>query len=170
MLCCAQLCQTLCDPMDCSLPGSSVHGDSPSKNTGVGCHALLHRIFPTQGSNPGLLHCTWILYHWSHQESPRILDWVASSFSRGSSWSRNWTRASCIAGRFFISRATREAHINQDIEHQIETIIHIICFLSIRTSSFPLHFPPLSLYGSFGAILCSSLVLKCDFHVCLFSE
>ena len=37
----AQSCPTLCDPMDCSLPGSSVHGDSPSKNTGVGCHALL---------------------------------------------------------------------------------------------------------------------------------
>ena len=35
-----QLCPTLCDPMDCSLPGSSVHGDSPGKNTGVGCHAL----------------------------------------------------------------------------------------------------------------------------------
>ena len=50
-----QSCPTLCDPMDCSLPGSSVHGDSPSKNTGVGCHALLQGIFPTQGSNPGLL-------------------------------------------------------------------------------------------------------------------
>ena len=37
----AQLCPTLCDPMDCSSPGSSVHGDSPGKNTGVGCHALL---------------------------------------------------------------------------------------------------------------------------------
>ena len=38
-------------PMDCTLPGSSVHGDSPCKNTGVGCHALLG-IFPTQGSKP----------------------------------------------------------------------------------------------------------------------
>ena len=38
----AQLCPTLCNPMDCSPPGSSVHGDSPGKNTGVGCHALLH--------------------------------------------------------------------------------------------------------------------------------
>jgi len=38
--------------MDCSLPGSSVHGDSPGKNTGVGCHALFQGIFPTQGSNP----------------------------------------------------------------------------------------------------------------------
>ena len=50
-------CPTLCDPMDCSPPGSSVHGDSPGKNTGVGCHALLQGIFPTQGSNPGLPHC-----------------------------------------------------------------------------------------------------------------
>ena len=36
-----QSCLTLCDPLDCSLLGSSVHGDSPGKNTGVGCHALL---------------------------------------------------------------------------------------------------------------------------------
>ena len=42
-----QLCPTLCDPMDCSPPGSSVHGDSPGKNTGVGCHALPQGIFPT---------------------------------------------------------------------------------------------------------------------------
>ena len=38
--------------LDCSLPGSSFHGDSPGKNTGVGCHALLQGIFPNQGSNP----------------------------------------------------------------------------------------------------------------------
>ena len=44
-----QSCLTLCDPMDCSPPGSSVHGDSLGKNTGVGCHALLQGIFPTQG-------------------------------------------------------------------------------------------------------------------------
>ena len=50
---------TLGNPMDCSLRGSSVHGDSPGKNTGVGCHALLQGIFPTQGSNPCLL---WLLY------------------------------------------------------------------------------------------------------------
>ena len=42
----------LCNPMDCSLPGSSFHGDSPGKNTGVGCHTLLQRIFSTQGLNP----------------------------------------------------------------------------------------------------------------------
>ena len=44
-------------PMDCSLPVSSIHGDSPGKNTGVCCHALLRVIFPTQGSNLGLPHC-----------------------------------------------------------------------------------------------------------------
>ena len=42
---------SLCNPMDCSPPGSSVHRDSPGKNTGVSCHALLQGIFPTQGSN-----------------------------------------------------------------------------------------------------------------------
>ena len=51
-------------------PGSSVHGDSPDKNTGVGCHPLLQGIFPTQGLNPGVPHCRWILYHLSHQGSP----------------------------------------------------------------------------------------------------
>ena len=67
MLCLVpQSCLTLCDPMDCSPPGSSVHGDSPGKNTGVGCHAIFQAIFPTQGLNPGLLHCRQILYCLSH--------------------------------------------------------------------------------------------------------
>ena len=51
-----QSCLTLCDPVDCSPPSSSAHG----KNTGVGCHALLQGIFPTQGLNLHLLH----LRHW----------------------------------------------------------------------------------------------------------
>ena len=67
MLCLVlQSCLTLCDPMDCSLPGSSVHGDSPGKNTRVGCHFFLQGIYPTQESNPGLPHCRQILYHLSH--------------------------------------------------------------------------------------------------------
>ena len=53
----AQWCLTLFDPMDHSTPGSSVHGDSPGKNTEVGSHSLLQGIFPTQESNPGLPHC-----------------------------------------------------------------------------------------------------------------
>ena len=46
-----QLCMTLCNPMKCSLPGSSIHGVSPGKNTEMGCHALLQGVFPNQGSN-----------------------------------------------------------------------------------------------------------------------
>ena len=97
----AQSYPTLCNPMDCSPPGSSVPGDSLGKNTGVDCHALLQRIFPTQGSNPGLQQCRWILYRLGHQGSPRIPEWVASPFSRGSSRPRNPTGVSCIAGGFF---------------------------------------------------------------------
>ena len=50
-------CPTLCDPMDCSPPGSlTVHGSFTGKNAGVGCHFLLQGIFLTQGSNMHLLH------------------------------------------------------------------------------------------------------------------
>ena len=85
--------------------------NSPGQNSGVGSLSLLQGIFPTQGLNPGLLHCRRILYHLSHQGSPRILEWVASPFSRGSSL--HWTRVSCIAGRFFTNWAIREAQPKQ---------------------------------------------------------
>ena len=48
----AQSCLTLCDPMDCSPPGSSVHGNSPGKNTGVGCHAPPPGDCPNPGIKP----------------------------------------------------------------------------------------------------------------------
>ena len=69
----AQLYLTLCDPMDYSPSGSSVHGDSPGKHTGLGCHGLLQEIFPTQESNPGLLHCRCILYQLSYQGSQVVI-------------------------------------------------------------------------------------------------
>ena len=80
-----QSCPTLCDPMNYSPPSSSVHADSPGRNTGVGCYALLQGMFPTQGLNSGLLHFRQILCHLSHQGGPRMLEWVAYPFSRGSS-------------------------------------------------------------------------------------
>ena len=78
-----KLCLTLWNPVDCSPPGSSVHGDSPGKNTRVGCHTLLCEIFPNQGSNPHLLwllHCQQILYHWATREAwgPIIKDFKDS--------------------------------------------------------------------------------------------
>ena len=70
----AQSCPTLCDPMDCSLPGSSLHG---------------------------ILQTT-------------VLEWVAISFSRGSSRPRDRTQVSWIPGRRFNLWATREAHFIED--------------------------------------------------------
>ena len=96
----AQSCLTLCDPMDCIVHGilqarilewvAFSRGSSQPRDW-------------TQVSNPGLMHCRWILYQLSHKGSPRIR--VAFPFSRGSSWPRNWTRVSCIAGGFFTNWA-----------------------------------------------------------------
>ena len=75
----------------------------------MSCHSLLQGIFLTQGSNPGFPHHKQILYQLSHQGSPRILEWVAYPFSRGSSQPGNQTRVSCTVGRFFTNWAIREA-------------------------------------------------------------
>ena len=63
----------------------------------------------TQRLNPGLPHCRQTLYQLSHKGSPRIPEWVAYPFSRGSSWPRNWTKVSCTAGRVFTNWVIREA-------------------------------------------------------------
>ena len=55
--------------------------DYPGQNTGVGNGSLPQEIFPTQGLNPGIPHCKQLLYQLSHQENPRILEWVAYPFS-----------------------------------------------------------------------------------------
>ena len=85
--------------------------NSPGQNTGVDSPSLLQRIFPTQGSNPGLPHGRQILYQLSHQGSPRILEWVTYPFSRGSSFPRNRIGVSWIAGGFFTIWATREVYL-----------------------------------------------------------
>ena len=58
--------------MDCSPPGSSVHGIRMDKNIGVGCHSLLQGIFPTQELNPSLLHCRQMIYQLSSEGSLRV--------------------------------------------------------------------------------------------------
>ena len=67
----AQSCSTLCSPMDCSPPGCPVHGISSAKNTGAGCHMLLHEIFPIQGSNSSLLNWQMDSLSLCHLESPQ---------------------------------------------------------------------------------------------------
>ena len=91
-----QSCLTFWDPLDCSQSGSSVHEDSPGMNTGVGLHALPQGIFPTQGSNPGLPHCRWILNSLRHQGSPRIPVYLFRSYIEEleqitMEWAWGWT-------------------------------------------------------------------------------
>ena len=113
MLCLVtQSCPTLCDPVDCSWPGTSVHGDFPGKNIGMGCHSLLQGIFRTQGSNPGLPPCRQILYQLSHEGSPSLVEWVVDPFSRGSSWPRNQNRVSCISDEFFTSWGPQNPNVS----------------------------------------------------------
>ena len=69
----AQSCPVLCDPMDCNPSGSSVHGDSPGKDTGMGSHFLLQGIFPTRGSTLGLLNHRQIVYRLSHQSINSVI-------------------------------------------------------------------------------------------------
>ena len=83
--------------------------NSPGQNTGVGSCSLLQGIFPTWGSNQGLLHCRRILYQLSHKGSPGILEWVGYPFSSRSSQPRNQTQVSCIVSGFCTSWATRKA-------------------------------------------------------------
>ena len=77
--------------MDYSPPGSFVHEDSPGKHTGMGCHALLLRIFPTQRSNPSLSHYRRILYCLSQSGSPTSgyhHKFLGHKQSEGSTWAR----------------------------------------------------------------------------------
>ena len=81
--------------------------NSPGQNTGVDNLSLLQGVFPTQGSNPDLLHCRQILCQLRHKRRPRILEWVAYPFSSRSSWPRSWTGVSFISGGFFTNWAIR---------------------------------------------------------------
>ena len=101
-----QSCLTLCDPMNCSLPGSSVHGHSPGKNTRVCCHPLLQGIFPTQGSNAGLLHCRWILCHLSHLGKPMHPGFLAEWY---------WKSGCSSLGLWLLVNATEGLGFKQNV-------------------------------------------------------
>ena len=85
---CVHTPSTLCNPMDCSPPGSSVHGVVPGKNTGAGCHFPCQGVFPTQGPNPSLLHGRWILYSWVTSE----VNNGENSISNCASWLKIMTK------------------------------------------------------------------------------
>ena len=148
MLCLVtQSCPTLCDPMDCSLPGTSVHGDSPGPNTGVGSLALLQGNFPNLGIEPRFPTLQAVLLPAEPQGKPlytiheilqaRILEWVAIPFSRGSSQPRDRTQASRIAGGFFTSWAIREALV-----HYTHTVSSLGANYYLSDSYSPLNAQP----------------------------
>ena len=148
--------------MDCSLPGSSVHGILQARILGWVAMPLSGGIFPTQGSNPRLLcllaggffttSITWeahkrqvkwksLSHVWLCDPTDytvhgilqaRILEWIAFSFSRGSSQLRDQTQVSHTAGRFFTSWATREAHKREEL-----LVNHHTPFLTIRYREEP---------------------------------
>ena len=97
-----------------------------SESCSVSSCSLLQGIFPIQESNEGLLHCRQILYQLNHQGSPRILEWVAYPFSRGSYRPRNRTGVSCTAGRFWMP--TVKLAMNKIIQTTKLKIQHILQF------------------------------------------
>ena len=121
--------------------------NAPGQNTAVSSLSLLQGIFPTQGSNPGLPHCRQLLYQLSLKGSPRILEWVAYPFSSGSSWPRNRTRVSCIAGGFFTNWAIREFYCKLIVSQSVpgcqglNVILDYINY-SIMGRLTPLHLVP----------------------------
>ena len=98
----AQSCLTLCDPVDCSSPGASIHGIFQAKNTGVGCHLLLRGILlqgilPTQESNSHLFH----LLHWQADSLPALH--LGSPICRQFLYARRTIHTGQVGGRIIVT-------------------------------------------------------------------
>ena len=124
--------------------------DSPGKNTGVGCHSLLQEIFPTQGSNLGLLHCRQILYCLSHQESPYV-SVLKTDTPRGKftcpiymQISRVWLGPNSISSITFTVNLVLIIQLNPYMPGTMSAL-HALCHLMLKTTwrglllSFPFY-------------------------------
>ena len=129
----AQLYPTLCNTTDL------VHGIFWARILEWVAFPFSRGSFQPRGSNPSFPHCRQILYQLSHKGSPRILEWVAYPFSRESSWLRNQTMVSCIAGRYFtnwvILRSSNKAPGTRGLllgeEWEYKAAIYSIASLSV---------------------------------------
>ena len=99
-----QLCLTLCDPMDCNLPGSSVPQDSPGKNTGVGCHSFLQGSSQLRDQTHISCIGRWIL----HRLSQKMLD-MLSGFLNLLSLVLHWASLICVF-RIFVKFGEKISH------------------------------------------------------------
>ena len=129
-----QLCPTLSNPKDCSSPGSSVHGDSPGKYTGVGCHALLQGIFPTQGSNLYLLwhlRCRWIPSGWATGEASvtrlMICKWTTGSLiSSAIGYRMDWSKCKGLDQHLQLW-----LRANTVLTHDLETLMFRVPYTNV---------------------------------------
>ena len=126
----AQSCRTLCDPMDCSLPGSLSPWNFPGKSTGVGCHFLLQEIFLTQGLNPGLPRCRKTLYHRGHQDYLQIwldyIPWVQLCLY----WQSLFPECTCFRKTMWVSEKPQD---------KLCTLLHSCCqWCRGKTGSMPI--------------------------------
>ena len=131
-------CPTLCNPNNCSPSSSSVHGDSPGKNTGVGCHVFLQEIFPTQGSNAHLLH----LLHWQVGSLP-VVPPEKHPFLLLNQWTGEVDKNPEIQGRKALGNASSpwdqpmECSPHPVILHKSyrKPLSHYFCFLTMSLQS-----------------------------------
>ena len=107
--------------------------NSPGQNTGVGSLSLLQGIFPTWGSNPGLLHWRWILYQLSHKGSPGILEWVSFSLLQRIFLAQelNWGLLHCR--RILYQMSYIYIHTHTHTHTYIYIYIHISVYVLIPT-------------------------------------
>ena len=130
-------------PIDCSLLGLQWISPLgfPGKNTGVGCHILLHGIFLTQGSNPCLLHWQADSYHWATREALCILQFSSVQFNHsvvsGSLWPHELPHA-----RPPCPSPTLRVHQNSCASSQW-------CHLAISSSVVPFSSSPFPTLGDF---------------------
>ena len=156
-----QPCLTLRNSMVCSLPGSSVHGNSPGQNTGVGCHFLLQGIFSTQGSNPQLLHllhCRGILYP---PQPPRLKSYPyltsSSPYPAAPTSARTISLIICRL-ILILDSISQDPHLRHPLSLEVIILIHDVIYLIFRHVSLCN-----VLFHMVSQTLISSFILTLDF-------
>ena len=191
----AQSCPTICDPMDCSLPGSSVHGILQAR-------ILEWVAIPFSRGSSQLRDWTWVSLHcrrillqgsfcYAESESEVaqscptlcdhmdcslpdssvhgifqaiLLEWMAISFSSGSSWPRDWTQVSCIVDRHFTVWATGEVLLVDGIVQSFDVFASFLdlSFTESRVLTSPVIIVNLSISLQFLLrVFWSSVFLVC---------
>ena len=130
-------CPTLCNSMDCSLPRLLCPVGFSRQEYWSGWPCPSSGIFPTQGSNPGLLYCGQILYCLSHQGSPRILEWVVYPFSRGifQTQELNWGLLNC---RQILYQLNYQGLNHAVLPPRVTELSGIVCPGTIWPQTFPI--------------------------------